>query len=245
MFFTSFKNESDAASIPPSIFVPLTLDNFENAFDRGMADYLLNSSIASILSTVIVMVLAFPAAYALSIRPIINWRDALFFFISTRFLPVAASIIPVFMILKTLGLLDNVYSLMFLYIAMNLPIAIWMMRSFFSEVPKELVEAAQIDGANLRVEMVRIVLPIVAPGIAATALICFIFAWNEFFLASMVTASADARTLPPFLSSFSDGRGEFLAKMMAACTVAVIPVIAAGWIAQKRLVRGLAMGAIK
>lgn len=245
MAFTAFKSENDAASIPPSIFVPLTLDNFQNAFDRGMSQYLVNSFIASILSTVFVMALAIPAAYALSIRPIINWRDALFFFISTRFLPVAASIIPVFMILKVLDGLDNVFSLTILYVAMNLPIAVWMMRSFFSEVPKELVEAAQIDGANLRVEMMRIVMPIVGPGVAAAGLICFIFAWNEYFLASMITASAEARTLPPFLSGFVDGRGQFLAKMMAACTLAVIPVIAAGWIAQKRLVRGLAMGAIK
>lgn len=245
MAFTAFKSENDAASIPPSIFVPLTLDNFQNAFDRGMSQYLVNSFITSILSTVFVMALAIPAAYALSIRPIINWRDALFFFISTRFLPVAASIIPVFMILKVLDGLDNVFSLTILYVAMNLPIAVWMMRSFFSEVPKELVEAAQIDGANLRVEMMRIVMPIVGPGVAAAGLICFIFAWNEYFLASMITASAEARTLPPFLSGFVDGRGQFLAKMMAACTLAVIPVIAAGWIAQKRLVRGLAMGAIK
>lgn len=245
MAFTAFKSENDAASIPPSIFVPLTLDNFQNAFDRGMAQYLINSFTASVLSTIFVMALAIPAAYALSIRPIINWRDALFFFISTRFLPVAASIIPVFMILKVLDGLDNIFSLTLLYIAMNLPIAVWMMRSFFSEVPKELVEAAQIDGANLRVEMMRVVMPIVGPGVAAAALICFIFAWNEFFLASMITASAEARTLPPFLAGFVDGRGQFLAKMMAACTLAVIPVIAAGWIAQKRLVRGLAMGAIK
>lgn len=245
MIFTAFKNENDAASIPPSIFVPLTLDNFGNAFDRGLGLYFLNSIVASVLSTVLVMCLAIPAAYALSIRPIYKWRDALFFFISTRFMPVAASIIPVFMILKAIGGLDNIFALMMLYVGMNLPIAVWMMRSFFSEVPMELVEAAQIDGANLRVEMMRIVMPIVGPGVAAAALICFIFAWNEYFLVSMITASADARTLPPFLASFVDGRGQFLAKMMAACTLAVIPVVAAGWLAQKRLVRGLAMGAIK
>jgi sorbitol/mannitol transport system permease protein len=245
MIFTAFKNENDAASIPPSIFVPLTLDNFANAFDRGLGLYFVNSIVASVLSTVLVMCLAIPAAYALSIRPIYRWRDALFFFISTRFMPVAASIIPVFMILKAIGGLDNIFALMMLYVGMNLPIAIWMMRSFFSEVPMELVEAAQIDGANLRVEMMKIVMPIVGPGVAAAALICFIFAWNEYFLVSMITASADARTLPPFLASFVDGRGQFLAKMMAACTLAVIPVVAAGWLAQKRLVRGLAMGAIK
>jgi sorbitol/mannitol transport system permease protein len=119
-----------------------------------------------------------------------------------------------------------------------------MMRSFFSEVPTEIIEAAQVDGANLRVELVRVALPIVLPGVAAAALICFIFAWNEYFFATLLT-TVDARTTPPFLAGFVDGRGQFLAVLSAASTVAVLPVIAAGWIAQKQLVRGLAMGAVK
>lgn len=245
MMFTAFKTENDAASIPPSFFVELSFDNFQKVLDRGFGDYLLNSIIAAVGSTVIVMLLAFPAAYALSIRPIIKWRDALFFFISTRFMPAAASIIPIFMTLKALNVLDNVYWIMILYVGMNLPIAVWMMRSFLSEIPTELVEAAQIDGAKLRTEMMRIVMPIVGPGIAAAALICFIFAWNEYFLVINIASSADALTLPPFLGSFVDGRGQFLAVMSAACTMAALPVIIAGWLAQKRLVRGLAMGAIK
>lgn len=244
MVFTSFKSEGDAASIPPQFWVPLTLEQYDAVFARGMASYLLNSAMASIGSTTIVLLLAIPAAYALSIRPIRKVQDVLFFFISTRFLPAAASILPVFFILKTIGLLDNITVLALLYSAMNLPIAVWMMRSFFNEVPLEIVEAAQIDGANLRTELVRVVLPILLPGIAAVALICFIFSWNEYFLATLLT-SFQARTTPPFLASFVDGRGQFLAVLSAASTLAVLPVIVAGWAAQKQLVRGLAMGAVK
>ncbi|MES2092334.1 MAG: carbohydrate ABC transporter permease [Actinomycetota bacterium] len=244
MVFTSFKSESAAAANPPSFFTELSFQQYAAVFDRGMGSYLLNSLMASFGSTLIVLLLAIPAAYALSVRPIKRIQDVLFFFISTRFLPAAASIIPVFFILKTIGALDNINALIFLYAAMNLPIAVWMMRSFFSEVPLEIIEAAQIDGANLRTEMLRVVLPILLPGIAAVALICFIFSWNEYFLATLLT-TFNARTTPPFLASFVDGRGQFLAVLSAASTLAVLPVVAAGWLAQKQLVRGLAMGAVK
>lgn len=244
MVFTSFKSEADASSIPPAFFVPVGLEQYQQVFDRGMGQYLVNSLTASLGSTLLVLLLAIPAAYGLSVRPIKRVQDVLFFFLSTRFLPVAASILPVFFILKTIGALDNITAIGLLYTAMNLPIAIWMMRSFFNEVPLEIVEAAQIDGANLRTELVRVVMPIVLPGIAAVALICFIFAWNEYFLALILTTDT-ARTTPPFLASFVDGRGQFLAVLSAASTVAVLPVVIAGWLAQKQLVRGLAMGAVK
>lgn len=244
MILTSFKPEIQAATSPPTFFADWTMENFQAVFSSEMAPYLINSFSASLASTVVVLVLAIPAAYALSIRPVVKVRDALLFFISTRFMPVAASIIPVYLILQSLGLLDNITALSVLYVGVNLPIAVWMMRSFFSEVPIEIVEAGQIDGANLRTELFRIVLPVVLPGVAAAGLICFIFAWNEYFLANLLTSSM-ARTAPPFLSSFVDGRGLFLSVLSAASTVAVLPVVIAGWFAQKQLVRGLAMGAIK
>lgn len=244
MVFTAFKPESQAATRQPVFFPDFTLDQFRAVFDRDMLAFLLNSLTSSVFSTIIVLALAIPAAYALSVRPIKKVRDALFFFISTRFLPVAASVIPVYLILQTLGLLDNITALTFLYIGINLPLAVWMMRSFFIEVPKEIIEAAQIDGARLHTELFRVVIPIVLPGIAAAGLICFIFAWNEYFLANLLTAFT-ARTTPPALTSFVDGRGQFLAVLSAASSVAILPVVIAGWIAQKQLVRGLAMGAIK
>ncbi len=244
MILTAFKPEGQAATNPPTFLASWTLENFAAAFERDMAPYLINSATASIFSTVVVLVLAIPAAYALSVRPIPRTRDALFFFISTRFMPVAAAIIPIYLLLQTLGALDDINVLSVLYVGMNLPIAIWMMRSFFAEVPYEVIEAAQIDGANVRVELTRVVLPIVLPGVAAAGLICFIFAWNEYFMANILTSSV-ARTTPPFLTSFVDGRGLFLAVLSAASSLAILPVVIAGWAAQKQLVRGLAMGAIK
>lgn len=244
MFVNGFKPESIASSINPRIFFEPVLDGYQLAMERGMAAYMRNSIIASVSATIIVTALAVPAAYALSIRRVKRVQDSLSFFISTRFMPVAASVLPLYMILKTIGGLDNIWWLAIIYGAINLPISVWMLRSFFMEVPFEIVEAARIDGANLRREMLQVVLPLVLPGIAAAALITFIFSWNEYFLATLLT-SADARTTPPFLGSFVDGRGQFLAVLSAAATLAAIPVIAAGWIAQKQLVRGLSMGAIK
>ncbi|WP_119695944.1 carbohydrate ABC transporter permease [Microbacterium halotolerans] len=244
MVFTAFKPERAASTNPPTFITELTFDNFVRVFDSGFSAYLINSFSASVMSTIIVMVLAFPAAYGLSVRPIVRSTDALFFFISTKFLPLAAAIIPIYLLLQNFGMLDNVSALTILYLGMNLPLAVWMMRSFLMEVPREIIEAAQVDGAKFSTEMLRIVLPLVAPGIAAAALICFIFAWNEYFLANLLTSTV-ARTAPPALGSFVSGRGQFLAVLSAAATVAVLPVIIAGWVAQKRLVRGLAMGAIK
>ena len=244
MFLNAFKSENDAASTTPLLIFTPDLSSFGVVQQRGMTEYLVNSLIAAGGATVVIILLAIPAAYALSIRPIKKVQDPLFFFISTRFMPVAASVLPLYMILKTLNMLDNVWTLVLIYGAINLPIAIWMMRSFFLEIPMEIVEAAQIDGAGFAREMMRIVLPLVLPGIAAVGLIVFIFSWNEYFLATLLTG-ADARTTPPFLGSFVDGRGQFLAVLSAAATVAALPVILAGWIAQKQLVRGLAMGAIK
>ncbi len=244
MVFTAFKTEKTAATMPPTFITELTLDNFRAVFDQGFLAYLTNSLTASVVSTLIVMALAVPAAYGLSVRPLVRSTDALFFFISTKFMPLAAIVIPIYLLLQNMGMLDNISALSVLYVGMNLPLAVWMMRSFLSEVPTEIIEAAQVDGANFWTELGRIVLPIVAPGMAAAALICFIFAWNEYFLANLLTSTV-ARTTPPFLGSFVSGRGQFLAVLSAASTLAVLPVVIAGWVAQKRLVRGLAMGAIK
>jgi sorbitol/mannitol transport system permease protein len=244
MVSTAFKTETSAASFPPQWIAPITFENFENVFDRGFNLFILNSLIASIGSTILVMMLAVPAAYALTIRPIIKWRDALFFLISTRFMPFAAVIIPLYLLISSLKLLDNVWILMILYVGVNLPIAVWMMRAFLEEVPREIIEASQLDGAGVFKEMTRVVMPLVGPGMAAAALIVFIFAWNEYFLAFNLTANS-ARTLPPFLGSFVDARGQFLAALSAAGTLAVTPVVIAGWVAQKRLVQGLSLGALK
>ncbi|MFE9689475.1 carbohydrate ABC transporter permease [Micromonospora sp. NPDC005806] len=244
MVLTGFKREVDAASNPPSWFFTPVLDGYRQVFDRDLTPYLLNSLMASLLSTLLVLLLATPAAYALSIRPVVKWRDVLFFFISTKMLPAVAALLPIYLLVKELGMLDNVWTMVILYTAMNLPLAVWMMRSFLLEVPSALTEAAAMDGASLVVTIRRVLLPIVAPGLAATALICFIFSWNEFFFAVNLTATR-AGTSPIFLVGFITSEGLFLARLCAAATIVSLPVVLAGWIAQKQLVRGLSMGAVK
>jgi sorbitol/mannitol transport system permease protein len=244
MVLTSLHQESDAATNPPSIFAGLTLQNYAAVFNRGISSFLINSLTASIVSMIFVLLLAVPAAYALSIKPVEKWTDVMFFFLSTKFLPPIAALLPIYLIVKQIGMLDNVYTLVFLYTSMNLPIAIWMMQSFLSEVPKEILEAAQVDGAGLTRTLISIVAPISAPGLAATSLICFIFSWNEFMFAVNLTATR-ASTSPIFLVGFISSQGLFLAKLCAAATLVSLPVLIAGFAAQDKLVRGLSLGAVK
>lgn len=190
------------------------------------------------------LVLALPAAYALSIRPVRKWTDVMFFFLSTKMLPIVAGLLPIYLFAKNTGLLDNVWLLVILYTSMNLPIAVWMMQSFLAEVPPALIEAAQIDGARLPTVLTRVVAPIAAPGIAATALICFIFSWNEMLFARVLTGVV-AQTAPVFLTGFITSQGLFLAKVCAASLVISLPVLAAGFAAQDKLVQGLSLGAVK
>ena len=244
MVLTSLHREADAATNPPSPFAGITFSNYGLLFDRGVAPFLINSATASIVSTLLVLGLAVPAAYALSIRPVEKWADVMFFFLSTKFLPPIAALLPLYLIVKDAGMLDNVYTLVILYTSMNLPIAVWMMQSFLAEVPREILEAAQVDGAGVIRSLVSIVAPIAAPGLAATSLICFIFSWNEFLFAVNLTA-VRASTAPIFLVGFISSQGLFLAKLCAASTLVSLPVLIAGFAAQDKLVRGLSLGAMK
>jgi sorbitol/mannitol transport system permease protein len=248
MALTSFHSEENAATNPPSLFAPLTLEGYANFFgaQTGTSPWppLLNSLTASVLSTALVLLLAIPAAYALSIRPVRKWTDVLFFFLSTKMLPVVAGLLPVYLIAQGIGMLDNIWLLIILYTSMNLPIAVWMMRSFLAEVPVEVLEAASIDGCNLPRTLRTVVAPMVLPGIAATSLICFIFSWNELLFARVLTATV-AQTAPVFLTGFVTSQGLFLATVCAASVVVSLPVLIAGFAAQDKLVQGLSLGAIK
>jgi sorbitol/mannitol transport system permease protein len=244
MLLTSLKQAKDVTTNPPVWFFTPTLDHFANVFDSNITPFLLNSLMASVFSTLLVVVLATPAAYALSLRPVAKWSDALFFFISTKMMPVVAAVLPVYLLTVKIGMKDNIWTMVILYTSMNLPLAIWMMRSFLLEVPREVLEAGEVDGAGLITSIRKIVLPIVSPGLAATALICFIFTWNEFFLAVNLT-DTNASTAPIFLLGFISGRGPFLADLSAAAVLLSLPVLLAGWVAQNKLVRGLSMGAVK
>jgi sorbitol/mannitol transport system permease protein len=248
MVLNSFKTEQDANTSPKFFFSP-TLDEYREVTKSSsgvlsFTEAYTNSIVIVLVSTLIVLLLAIPAAYALAIRPIHKWRDALFFFISTKFLPVVASILPIWILARNFELLNTRMVLIILYLGINLPLAIWMLRSFFQEVPHELIEAAEIDGASLWGQLRSIILPLAAPGIAATALLCVIFAWNEFFYAVQLNP-VDGSTVPIWVTTNISTRGDFLAKLSAASVLACIPVVLAGWIAQKRMIRGLAMGAIK
>lgn len=236
--------EADAATNPPTPFAAVTFDQYKLLFSRDITPFLLNSAMASILSTLLVLALAVPAAYALSIKPVEKWTDVMFFFLSTKFLPAIAALLPVYLIVKDAGMLDNVWTLVILYTAMNLPIAVWMMRSFLAEVPKEILEAAEVDGAGLLTVLWRVVAPVAMPGLAATSLICFIFSWNEFMFAVNLTAT-QASTAPVFLVGFITNEGLFLARLCAAATLVSLPVLIAGFAAQDKLVRGLSLGAVK
>jgi sorbitol/mannitol transport system permease protein len=243
MALTGFKQEPDAATSPPRFAFSPTPAQYQSAIGKA-GPYLTHSVLIAVLSTLIVLALALPGAYALSVAPVRKWRDVLFFFISTKMLPVAGAIIPLYVIARNLHLLDTLIVLIILYASMNLPIAVWMIRSFLLEVPIGILEAVKVDGASFGRQLRSVVLPLIAPGMAATALICFIFSWNEFFLAVNLTTS-NAATVPVYLVSFQTGEGQFWAHLCAGATLACLPVLLAGWAAQDKLVRGLTMGAVK
>jgi sorbitol/mannitol transport system permease protein len=244
---TSFKTEQDASS--QSFHDPLTIQRYSDVSHSttgtlSLSTAFTNSLVVVLVSTTFVMLLALPAAYALAIRPVYKWKDVLFFFISTKFLPIVASIFPIYVYAEKWNLIGTRTILIILYTAINLPLAIWMLRSFFIEVPRELIEAAEIDGTSLFNQLRSVILPIAAPGIAATALLCVIFAWNEYFYAIQLNF-AGASTMPQWVIGNVSTRGNFLAKLSAASIIACIPVVLAGWLAQKKMIRGLSMGAIK
>jgi polyol transport system permease protein len=245
--FTSFKTEQDAAA--QTLHHGLSFGRYSEVAHStpgtlSLETAFMNSLVVVVVSTLIVLLLALPAAYALAIRPIHKWRDVLFFFISIKFLPIVASIFPIYVYAQKWNLIGTRTVLIVLYIAINLPLAIWMLRSFFMEVPRELIEAAEIDGTSIFNQLRQVILPITAPGIAATALLCLIFAWNEYFYALQLNF-ANGSTIPQWVISNLSTRGNFLAKLSAASIIACLPVVIAGWLAQKRMIRGLSMGALK
>ncbi len=248
MVLTSLHSEQAAATNPPSLGAPLTLSGYREFFGASTGASpippIINSATAALVSTLLVLVLAIPAAYALSIRPVRKWSDVLFFFLSTKMLPAVAGLLPIYLFALHTGLLDNIWLLVLLYTSMNLPIAVWMMRSFLAEVPVEILEAASMDGAGLLMQFRTIIIPLAAPGIAATSLICFIFSWNEQLFARVLTGVV-SNTAPVFLTSFVTSQGLFLAKVCAAATAVSLPVLIAGFAAQDKLLQGLSLGAVK
>ena len=246
MVLTSFKTEQMAITFPPQFFFQPTLENWRIAlFNSPFLEYLWNTVIITFFAILLSLLLGVPTAYAMAFYQTKRTDSSLLWMMSTRMLPPAGVIVPLYVLFLKLGLLDTHLGLIILYAGMNFPLVVWMMRSFMLEVPYEVVEAARLDGANLWQEFMRVIMPLLIPGLAATALLAMIFTWNEFFLAVNLT-SRNASPLSVYVSTFKAAQGNlFIAKMSAAATAAVIPVLLAGWIAQRQLVTGLTMGAIK
>jgi sorbitol/mannitol transport system permease protein len=241
---TGFKTEADAAAQPPKFLFHLTLANYRAALGNGYFTFFWNSVFLSVGATLLALVLGLPAAYSLAFHPTKRSPNVLSWVLSTRMLPVVGVLVPLIVIYKRVGLFDTREGMILLYAAINLPLVMWMMRSFFADLPRAIIEASLVDGCGFFRILTRIVLPLSAPGLAATSLLCLIFSWNEVILAVNLTG-VNAGTLPVYMSGFMTSEGLFWAKMSAASTVAIAPVIIAGWMAQRSLVRGLTFGAVK
>jgi sorbitol/mannitol transport system permease protein len=245
MIISGFKTEVEAIATPPILFFVPTLSQFALALNSGFFAYLFNSAVASLVSTALALMLGIPAAYAMVFQMRKKSADNMpFFVLSMRFLPFAAILIPLFVIFSRLNLLDNLLALVIVYTGMNLPLLIWMSRSYFLDLPKEVLEGAWLDGASNIQTMVRIVVPMAAPGLAAAALLSIIFAWNDFFFAVTLTYT-NSPTLPIMVAAFTSNEGLFLARVSALASMIILVPVLIGIYAQRHLVHGLTGGALK
>jgi sorbitol/mannitol transport system permease protein len=245
MVLASFKTELGAIATPPQLVFAPTLENYDTILER--ADYLsfaLNSVVVSFGSTILALLLAVPAAYAMAFYPSKRTRGTLLWMLSTKMLPSVGVLVPIYLFAKNLDLLDTRTLLVIMYMLMNLPIVVWMLFTFFKEMPKAIIEACRIDGASQWQTMTLVLLPLVLPGIASTGLLNVILSWNEAFWSLNLTAH-NAAPLTAFIASFSAPQGLFWAKLSAASTMAIAPILVFGWFSQRQLVRGLTFGAVK
>jgi sorbitol/mannitol transport system permease protein len=244
MVLTGFKDEVSAYQMPPNLIFSPILDNLRDALDSGIMTYIYHSGIAVGVSTLVALVLGIPAAFALVWHPRKSNEGVLFWLISTKFMPAVGVLIPLYVIFKDIHLLDTIWALIIVYAAINLPLVVWIMYSFFSDIPKDLLEAGRVDGATDWQVLRRIVLPISLPGVAVSALLSVIFSWNEFLFAVTFTYT-NAPTIPVFVSSYQTAEGLFWARMSMALSLAIVIPVLLGWGAQRQLIRGLTLGAVK
>lgn len=245
MLMASFKTEIDAVATPPKLLFSPTLENFADVNAR--ADYLhyaLNSIVESIGSTLLCLVIGIPAAYAAAFFPRKRTKDLLMWMLSTKMLPAVGVLVPIYLLFRDSGLLDTRSGIIVVFTLSNLPIVVWMLYSFFKDVPHEILEASRMDGASTFEQIWCLLLPLTLPGIASTALLSTILCWNEAFWSLNLTASK-AAPLTAFIASFSSPEGLFWAKLSAASTLAITPILVFGWMTQRQLVRGLTFGAVK
>ena len=245
-FLTSFKSEGDAIASPPVfLFFNWTLENYHEVQSRS--DYFghfWNSVVISFGSTLLGLMIAIPAAWAMAFSPTKRTKDVLMWMLSTKMMPPVGALIPIYLIFRDGGLLDSRIGLVVVLTLINLPIIVWMLYTYFKEIPGEILEAARMDGASLMKEVVYVLTPMAVPGIASTLLLNIILAWNEAFWTLNLTTS-NAAPLTTFIASYSSPEGLFYAKLSAASTMAIAPIVILGWFSQKQLVRGLTFGAVK
>ncbi len=243
---TSFKTEGEAIASPPSfLFFDWTLDSYREVNSRS--DYprhFWNSVVISFGSTFLGLLIAIPAAWAMAFVPGKRTKDVLMWMLSTKMMPSVGVLIPMYLMFRDFGLLDTRTGLVIVLTLINLPIIVWMLYTYFREIPGEILEAARMDGASLRSELIYVLTPMAVPGIASTLLLNVILSWNEAFWTLNLTA-ANAAPLTAFIASYSSPEGLFYAKLSAASTMAIAPILILGWFSQKQLVRGLTFGAVK
>ncbi len=245
MLLAGFKTEIDAVTTPPLLTFDPTLENY--AAVQRRANYInsaANSVIISVGATLLALAFSIPAAYAMAFFPTRRTRGTLLWMLSTKMLPPVGVLVPIYILFRDLGLIDTRIGLIIIYALINLPIVVWLLYTFFKEVPKEILEAGRMDGARPRQELLYVLMPLVAPGMASTALLSIILCWNEAFWSLNLTTSG-AAPLTAFIASFSAPEGLFWAKLSAASTMAIAPILIFGWLSQRQLVRGLTFGAVK
>jgi sorbitol/mannitol transport system permease protein len=245
-FLTSFKTEGEAIASPPSfLFFHWTTENYAEVQDRS--DYfkhVANSVVISFGSVLLGLLISIPAAWAMAFSPTRRTKDILMWMLSTKMLPPVGVLIPIYLLYRDWGLLDTQLGLTVMLTMINLPIIVWMLYTYFRDIPGDILEAARMDGASLRKEILYVLVPMAIPGIASTLLLNIILAWNEAFWTLNLTA-ANAAPLTAFIASYSSPEGLFWAKLSAASTMAIGPILVLGWFSQRQLVRGLTFGAVK
>jgi sorbitol/mannitol transport system permease protein len=243
----SFKAEEDAIRAPLEVLFGSgwTTENFSTV--QARSDYFKhfsNSVIISLGSTLLGLIIAIPAAWAMAFVPGKRTKDVLMWMLSTKMMPPVGVLVPIYLIFRDTSLLDSRIGLTIVLMLINLPIIIWMLYTYFREIPGEILEAARMDGASLGKEILYVLTPMAVPGIASTILLNIILAWNEAFWTLNLTA-AKAAPLTAFIASYSSPEGLFYAKLSAASVMAIAPILIMGWFSQKQLVRGLTFGAVK
>jgi sorbitol/mannitol transport system permease protein len=246
MVLTSFKTELDAFATPPKfLFFDWTTENYATVQTRS--DYVhhaLNSILIAGGSTLIALLIAVPSAWSMAFAPTKRTKDILLWMLSTKMMPPVGVLVPIYLLYKNLGLLDTRGGLIMILCLGNLPIVIWMLFTYFKEIPKDILEAARMDGATIGRELIYVLTPMAIPGLASTLLLNFILAWNEAFW-TLNLSTLEAAPLTVFIASYSSPEGLFWAKLSAASTLAIAPILVLGWFSQKQLVRGLTFGAVK